>query len=80
MAIKKLKNGDLVRELGNDYVVTRASNGGQTGQMEYVNKSPFVKGDFMTIYFEKKDLEKMTRRKVSQVSKKLAEERKRLLK
>lgn len=48
--------------------------------MEYVNKSPFVKGDFMTIYFEKKDLEKMTRRKVSQVTKKLAEERKRLLK
>lgn len=74
MAVRSLKKGDLVRELGTDYVVIQTRNG-ISGTMLCVNNSPYVKGDFQTIYFEKADLAKMKRRTPSQVSKKLRDKR-----
>lgn len=76
MAVRSLKKGDLVRELGTDYVVIQTRNG-ISGTVLCVNNCPYVKikSDFQTIYFEKADLAKMKRRTPSQVSKKLRDKR-----
>ena len=79
--VKKVKRGDLVQMSGIKCLIT-TSRDGSTGTAIYLNpnKGKPLKDEFFTIYYEKQDLEKAKRLKVSQVPKKLAEKRKQFLK
>lgn len=79
--VKKVKRGDLVQMFGTKYLIS-TSRDGSTGTCIYLNpnKGKPLKEEFLTIYYEKQDLEKAKRLKVSQVPKKLAEKRRQFLK
>lgn len=83
--VKTVKKGDLVEVSVPGYkakykcLITSVRDG-VTGRMCHVNKNKqYVKEDYLFMYFEKKDLENMKRLKVSQVPKKLAEKRRKML-
>ena len=67
MALKKEKKGDPVSILGQKYVI-QSARGTMLGYERIGSKM-----DFMTTYFEKEDLDKMHRIKVSDLPKALAE-------
>lgn len=71
--IRTLKRGDLIRELGVDYVITSVNKTGKSGTMNCIHKSPYIKGEFFQVYFEEEDLSKMTRKTLTKVPKKLSD-------
>lgn len=82
--VKSVKVGDLVQVSVPGYnvkykcLITQARNG-VSGRMCHVNDNRRLKEDFSVLYFDKQDLKNMKRLKVSQVPKKLAEKRRKII-